>query len=50
MRKVNLETITDEQSWYKIQPLNGFNLVRGKQQLLRRLKKFKKVSGAVRQA
>ena len=25
MRKVNLETITDAQSWYKIQPLNGFN-------------------------
>ena len=28
---MNLETITDAQSWYKILPLNGFNLTRAKQ-------------------
>ena len=28
MMTLNLETITDTQSWYKIQPLNGFSLVR----------------------
>ena len=31
MSKVNLETITDTQLWYKILPLNGFNLIGGKQ-------------------
>ena len=36
MRKVNLETITDTSSWYKILPLNGFNLIRAKQKLVRR--------------
>ena len=35
-RKVNLETITDTQSWYKILPLHGFNLFRAKQKLRRR--------------
>ena len=30
---MNLETITDTQSWYKILLLNGFNLVRVKQNL-----------------
>ena len=30
MREVNLETISDTQSVYKIQPLNGFNLIRAK--------------------
>ena len=37
MRKENLQTITDTQSWYKILPLNGFNLIGAKQ-------KFTKVS------
>ena len=37
---VNLETITDTQSWYKIQPLNGIiNLIRAKQKHLRRRKR-----------
>ena len=36
MRDVNFETITVTQSWCKIQPLNEFNLIRAKQQLLRR--------------
>ena len=27
MRKVNLETVTDKLSWYKILPLNGLNLI-----------------------
>ena len=31
MNDVNLETIADAQSWYKIQPLNEFNLIRAKQ-------------------
>ena len=35
---VNLETITDMQSWYTILPLNGCNLIRAKQKLLRRRK------------
>ena len=30
MKDVNLETITDNQSWHKIKPLNGFNLIRAK--------------------
>ena len=38
-RGVNLETITATQSWYKILPLNGFNLIRAKQRLLRRRKR-----------
>ena len=33
---MNLETITDALSWYKIQPLNGYNLIRSEQKLLRR--------------
>ena len=36
MREVNLETTTDTQSWFKILPLNGFNLIRVKRKLLRR--------------
>ena len=39
MREVNLETITDTQSWYKIWPLNGFNLIRAKQKHFRRRKR-----------
>ena len=38
MKKVNLETITDTLSWYKIQPLHGYNLVLVKRKLLRRRK------------
>ena len=34
MRKLNLETIIDTLSWYRILPLNGFSLIRVKQQLL----------------
>ena len=30
MRDVNHETLTDTQSWYKILPLNGFNLIRAR--------------------
>ena len=37
-----LETITDTQSWYKILPLNGFNLIRAKQKLLRRRQSLRK--------
>ena len=40
MREGNLETITDTQWWYQILPLNGFNLIRAKQILLRRRKRF----------
>ena len=36
MKDVNPETITDKQSWYKIELLNGYNLFRAKQNLLRR--------------
>ena len=39
MRAVNLETITDTQSWHKIWQLNGYNLIRAKQKLLRRRKR-----------
>ena len=38
MRKVNLETTISTLSWYKIQPLNGVNLTRARQKLLRRRK------------
>ena len=33
MRDVNLETITGTLSWYKILQLNGFSLIRAKQNL-----------------
>ena len=36
MKIVNLETTTDTQSWYKIEPLNGYSHIRQKQKLLRR--------------
>ena len=36
MKMVNLETTTDARSLYKIQSLNGHNLTRAKQKLLRR--------------
>ena len=39
MREVNLETIIDMLSWYKILPLNGLNLVRVKHKLLTRRKR-----------
>ena len=39
MRRVNHGTITGTLSWYKILPLNGFNLTRAKQKLLRRRKR-----------
>ena len=45
-RKVNLETITDTQSWYKILPLNGFNLIRAKQNFSANGKVFVKLLGA----
>ena len=35
MKMVNLETITDTQSWYKIQLPNGYNLIRAKTKILR---------------
>ena len=38
MRDVNQETFTGTLSWNKILPLNGFNLIRAKQKLLRRRK------------
>ena len=38
MRAVNLGTVTDMLSWYRIWPLNGFNLIRAKRKLLRRRK------------
>ena len=46
MRDVNLETITGTQSWYKILPLTGFNLIFVKQNLhMRRKKKHFKILG-----
>ena len=36
MRDVNLETITDTLSWFRILPLNGFNLISAKQRLHKR--------------
>ena len=39
-RWINLETITGTLSWYKILPLNGFNLIREK--IMRRRKKLRK--------
>ena len=37
-KDVNLGTIIDTQSWYKILPLDGFSRTRAKQKLLRRRK------------
>ena len=34
MGEINLETITDAQSWYKIQLLNEFDLIRAERKLL----------------
>ena len=42
MRKGNLETIADALSWYKILPLNGFDLIRAKQKFLRRQRSSRK--------
>ena len=39
MRKVNHGTITGTLSWFKILPLNGFNLIIAKQRLQRRRKR-----------
>ena len=39
MKDVNLETIIDTLAWYKIWRLNGFNLIRAKQKLLRKQKR-----------
>ena len=39
MRDVNPETITGTLSWYEILPLNGFNLIRAKQNPHMRRKK-----------
>ena len=50
MRRVNHGTITGALSWYKIWPLNGFNLIRAKQTLRRDGKVCVKVLGAVTQA
>ena len=44
MKEVNLETIIDTLSWYKILPLNGFNLIRAKPKLLRKQKRAYKSS------
>ena len=44
----NLETITIMQSWYKIWPLNGYNLIRVNKNLSGDGKEFTKVSRAVR--
>ena len=44
MRDVNPETITGSLSWYKILPLNGFNVVRVKPKLLRKQKRADKSS------
>ena len=44
MTIVNLETITDMQSWYKIQPLNGYNHIRVKLKLHKKLKEACKSS------
>ena len=49
-RKVNLKTITDTLSWYKISPLSGYNFIRVKPKLHRRQKKFKKVSQTIKKA
>ena len=42
MKRVNPETLTGTLSWYKILPLNGFNLIRAKQLLRKR----KRVQGS----
>ena len=42
MRDENVETITGTLSWYKILPLNGFNLIRAKQNLHMRRKNLLK--------
>ena len=39
MRDVNLETITDTLTWYKILPLNEFNLIRAKRKTSQETKK-----------
>ena len=39
VKDVNLETVTDTASWYKIWQLNGFNHIRAKPKLLRRRKR-----------
>ena len=39
MRRVNHGTVTGTLSWYKTLPLNGFNLIRAKQKLVRRRKR-----------
>ena len=41
---MNLETIIDTLSWYKILPLNGFNIVRVKRKLRRKRKRVRKSS------
>ena len=49
MEDVNLETVTDTQSWYKIWSLNGFNFIRVQrktsQETERSLRKFLEPSG-----
>ena len=50
MRNANHETITDTQSWYKILPLNGFNLIHVKQNLLRRRKRVSESSSSRRKS
>ena len=44
VKAVNLETIIDMLSWYKIWQLNGFNLTRAKPRLLRKQKRAYKSS------
>ena len=39
LQDVNLETIIDTLSWYKILPLNGSNLIRAKQKTSRETEK-----------
>ena len=44
VKDVNLETIIDTLSWYRIWLPNGFNLIRAKQKLLRKQKRVCKTS------
>ena len=49
MKDVNLETIADTLSWYKITELNGFNHTGAKQTLLRKQKRAYKSSWSRRE-
>ena len=49
-KEVNPGTITDTLSWYKISPLNGYNLIRVKTKFARDGRESTKVSRAVTEA